>query len=346
MITPLISEQDIQTVVNLIADSDRIVITCHVSPDGDALGSSLGLYHFLVAMGKQVMVVTPDMAPRNLHFLPGMRHVTVYMQSPEKAASLIGEAELIFCLDYNALNRVDKLAPFISNAQAKKVLIDHHLGPDKFCDVIISHPHISSTSELIFRMIYQMGEYDRMPVQSAETIYTGMMTDTGNFTYNSNDPEIYYIIAELVKKGINKDRIYTLACNTQSANKLKLNSYAICHKMEVFPEYKAALICLSQAEMEQYNFQKGDCEGLVNIPLSIRGVEFSAFIREDRSYVKISLRSQGRFAVNKIAETHFNGGGHRNASGGEFYGSLEEAVRLFKEILPIYCSKEKSDKDI
>lgn len=346
MITPIIPEQDIKFVSDLITNHDKIVITCHVSPDGDALGSSLGLYHYLTAMGKQVAVVIPDMAPRNLHFLPGMRYVTVYMQSPEKAVSLIDDAELIFCLDFNALKRIDKLAPSVNNARAKKVLIDHHLGPENFCDLIISYPHISSTSELIFRLIYQMGEYGRMPVQSAETIYAGMMTDTGNFTYNSNDPEIYYIIAELVKKGINKDRIYTLACNTQSADKLKLNSYAICHKMEIFPEYKAAVIYLTQAEMEQYNFQKGDCEGLVNVPLSIRGIEFSAFIREDRNYIKISLRSQGKFAVNTIAENHFNGGGHRNASGGEFYGTLDEAVRLFKEILPIYCSNEKSDKAI
>lgn len=185
-----------------------------------------------------------------------------------------------------------------------------------------------------------MGALDKMSLSSAEAIYTGMMTDTGNFTYNSNDPEIYYIVAELVKMGVNKDRIYTLVCNTQTANKLLLNSYAICHKMELFPEYGAAMVSLTRAEMERYKFQKGDCEGLVNVPLSIKGIRFSAFIREDRNYIKISLRSQGKFPVNTIAENHFNGGGHMNAAGGEFYGTIEEAIARFKEILPIYCAKE------
>ncbi len=345
MITNIIAESDIKAVEELLSQYNKIVITCHVSPDGDAIGSSLGLWHFLVEMGKSATIVVPDIVPRNLVFLPGMRSVVVYTQMPEKAISYIDEAELIFCLDFNALNRIDKLAPSVRKAKAKKVLIDHHLFPEEFCDVTISHPRISSASELVFRFISQLGYGNKMSKASADCIYTGMMTDTGNFTYSSNDPEIYYIIAELVKKGINKDRLYTLVCNTQSENKLRLNSYAICNKMEVFPQYRAALIYLTQAEMEQYNFQKGDCEGLVNVPLSIKDVEFSAFIREERNLIKISLRSQGKFAVNTIAEEQFGGGGHRNAAGGEFYGTLEDAIARFREILPIYCTNKTSDKD-
>lgn len=340
MITNIISERKLDIISDFIAQYGKIAITCHVSPDGDAMGSTLGLCHFLKGLGKQATVVIPDMPPRNLIFLPGMRDVVIYTQTAEKAEAVLKDAELIFALDFNALNRIDKLSVPFQEATAKKVLIDHHLGPENFCDVIVSHPKISSTSELIFRLIYQMGALDKMSLSSAEAIYTGMMTDTGNFTYNSNDPEIYYIVAELVKMGVNKDRIYTLVCNTQTANKLLLNSYAICHKMELFPEYGAAMVSLTRAEMERYKFQKGDCEGLVNVPLSIKGIRFSAFIREDRNYIKISLRSQGKFPVNTIAENHFNGGGHMNAAGGEFYGTIEEAIARFKEILPIYCAKE------
>ncbi len=343
MITPIIDDSKIVALNKLLIEKDNIVITCHVSPDGDAIGSSLGLYHFLRSIGKRVSVVIPDMIPRNLHFLPGVRHTTIYTQSPDKAIATIQQAELIFCLDFNVLSRIDKLATVVAESKAYKVLIDHHLGPEEFCDTIISHPEMSSTCELIFRVLWQMGRYRRMSKASAECIYTGMMTDTGNFTYSSNNPEIYNIIALLVKKGIDKDNIYTLACNTQTANKLMLNSYAICHKMKLFPEYKAALIYLTQEEMSSYHFQKGDCDGLVNVPLSVKGIIFSAFIREDRNYIKISLRSQGDFAVNTIAETHFGGGGHRNAAGGEFYGTLDEAIAKFNEILPIYCSTDKQN---
>ena len=340
MITPIISAEKIEKLREAILLHNNIVITSHVSPDGDAIGSSLGMYHFLRKLNKQVTVVMPDMVPRNLHFLSGMRYVVVYTQQPEKACDIIAKADMIFSLDYNALHRIDKLSSVVAESKAYKVLIDHHLDPEPFCDLTISHPEISSTCELIFRVIWQMGHYRIMGRSSAEAIYTGMMTDTGNFTYNSNQPEIYNIIAQLVKKRIDKDQIYTLACNTQTANKLLLNSYAICNKMELFPEYGAAMIYLTREEMASYNFQKGDCDGLVNVPLSIKGIYFSVFIREDKEYIKISLRSQGDFAVNTIASEHFGGGGHMNAAGGEFYGTLEEAIAKFHEVLPLYCEKK------
>ncbi len=342
MITPIIENNKINELSNALLRCNNIVITCHVAPDGDAIGSSLGWCHFLRKLGRNVTVVVPDMIPRNLHFLPGVRYVLVYTQQPEKAVAAIANADLIFSLDYNALHRVDKLSSYIEQSSAYKVLIDHHLEPEPFCDLIISHPEISSTCELIFRVIWQLGRYRFMSRTSAECIYTGMMTDTGNFTYNSNHPEIYEIIAQLVRKGIDKDYIYNLACNTHTAHKLQLNSYAICNKMELFTEYGAAMIYLTHEEMSRYNFQKGDCDGLVNVPLSIKDIYFSAFIREDKEYVKISLRSQGDFAVNTIAAEHFGGGGHLNAAGGEFYGTLDEAIAKFREILPLYCANQES----
>lgn len=339
MITPIIAQEKIDELSNALLRYNNIVITCHVAPDGDAIGSSLGLYHFLRRYDKQVTVVVPDMVPRNLHFLPGMKYVVVYTQQPDKALSIINQADLIFSLDYNALHRIDKMSGAVSESNAYKILIDHHLEPEPFCNLTISHPEISSTCELVFRCLWQMGRYRAMSRATAEALYTGMMTDTGNFTYNSNQPEIYEIIAKLVQKGIDKDRIYTLACNTLTANKLLLNSYAICNKLELFPEYGAAMIYLNHEEMARYNFQKGDCDGLVNVPLSIKGIYFSVFIREDREYIKISLRSQGDFAVNTIAAEHFGGGGHLNAAGGEFYGTLDEAIAKFREVLPLYCKK-------
>lgn len=182
-----------------------------------------------------------------------------------------------------------------------------------------------------------MGMFEELNQCASEAIYTGMMTDTGNFTYNSNKPEIYFIIAELIKKGINKDRIYNKVYNTNSVDKLKLNGYAISQKMEIFPEYKAAVITLTQEDLKHYDYQKGDSEGLVNVPLSIEGVIFSTFFREDKDFIKVSMRSQGKFPVNKIASDYFNGGGHLNAAGGEFYGTMDEALCRFKEILPVYA---------
>ena len=344
MITPIIDESKIHELTNALLRYNNIVITCHVAPDGDAIGSSLGLYHFLRRMGKVATVVVPDMIPRNLHFLPGVKQTIIYTQQSELAIKAIENADLLFCLDYNALHRIDKLSPYVAHSEAYKILIDHHLYPEPFTHLTISHPEISSTCELIFRVIWQMGRYRMLSRAAAESIYTGMMTDTGNFTYNSNQPEIYEIIAKLVMKGVDKDRIYTLACNTQTANKLLLNSYAICHKMELFPEHGAALIYLTHEEMSRYNFQKGDCDGLVNVPLSIKGIHFSTFIREDKEFVKFSFRSQGDFAVNTIASEHFGGGGHLNAAGGEFYGTLDEAIAKYRELLPIYCNNNK-EKD-
>ena len=318
MINKIIAEEKIQQVRKLLEKKEKIVITCHVSPDGDAIGASLGLYHFLDGLGKEVNVVVPDLLPRNLLFLKGTKEIVVYTRYPEFAEKLMSEAELIFCLDFNAISRIDRLQKSVSLSEAKKVLIDHHC---------------------------RMGMFDRMGLYSAEAIYTGMMTDTGNFTYNSNIPEMYYIIAELVKLGINKDKIYALVYNTNSVDKIKLNGYAVSEKMEVFPEYKAAMISLTREELKRYDYHKGDSEGLVNVPLGIEGIRFSTFFREDKEYIKVSMRSKGFFPVNKVAAEHFNGGGHLNAAGGEFHGTMEEAQALLRSILPLYDKYMVKDKD-
>lgn len=337
MISKIIDAQKITQVENLLAKYDKIIIVTHVSPDGDAIGSSLGLYHYLNEMGKDVNVIVPNAFPDFLAWMKSAGDILVYEKYPEFAQKLISEADLIFCLDFNIPKRTSHLAPFIEGAKAKKVMIDHHPEPSPFCDVIISHPEISSTSELIFRLICRMGDFEVMSRNSAECIYTGMMTDTGGFTYNSNNAQIYYIIAELLKKGINKDQIYSNVYHNYSVDRYRMLGYTLSEKMKIYPEYNAALVTLTKQEQLKYNAKKGDTEGFANLPLNIKGIIFAVFIREDNEMIKISLRSQGAFPCNKFSAQCFNGGGHLNAAGGEFYGTMDEAIAVFEETLPQYA---------
>ncbi len=336
MITKIIAEQEIQKAKKYVEYADKIVIVTHISPDGDAIGSSLGLYHFLLEMDKRVNIIVPNEFPDFLRWMKGSGDILVYDKFPEIAEETIIGAELIFCLDFNIPARMGKLGPLVLAAQGKKVMVDHHLEPADFCNVTMSYPQISSTSELIFRFICRMGFFDFLNKEAAESVYTGMMTDTGAFTYNSNSPEIYSIIGELLKKGIDKDEIYAKVYNTQSLNRLRLTGYILYEKLKVYPQYKTALLVLSQKEASRFNIKKGDTEGLVNIPLGIEDIIFSVFIKEEKEVVKISFRSVGKFPANKFAADNFGGGGHLNAAGGEFYGTLEEAVALFEKVLPEY----------
>ncbi len=336
MITKIIAEHEIQKAKKYIGYTDKIVIVTHVSPDGDAIGSSLGLYHFLLELDKQVNIIVPNDFPAFLKWMKGANDILVYEEFPEIAEETIAGAELIFCLDFNVPKRIDKLGPLVLASGAKKVMIDHHLDPGNFCNVTMSYPQISSTSEMIFRLICRMGYFESLNREGAEAIYTGMMTDTGAFTYNSNSPEIYAIIGELLRKGIDKDAIYAKVYNTQSVERVRLMGYILYEKMKIFPEYHTALLVLKREEANHFRMKKGDTEGLVNIPLSIENVIFSVFIREDNDMVKLSFRSAGNFPANKFAAEHFGGGGHLNAAGGEYYGPLEEAVSIFEEALPAY----------
>ena len=341
MITKIIAEQEIQKAKKYVGYADKIVIVSHISPDGDAIGSSLGLYHFLLEMGKRVNVIVPNDFPAFLRWMPGAGDILLYDKQPELAAETIAEAELIFCLDFNIPKRIGAMGALVEAAAGKKVMIDHHLDPGQFCNVTMSYPQISSTSEMVFRFICRMGYFESLTLSSAECIYVGMMTDTGAFTYNSNSPEIYAIIGELLRKGINKDAIYAKVYNTQSLSRIRLVGYCMSEKLKIYPEYHTALIVLSKAESRKFDLRKGDTEGLVNIPLGVEGIVFSVFIREDDDLIKISLRSTGTFPANKFAAENFNGGGHLNASGGEYYGRLEDAVAIFEQALPKYFDSEK-----
>ena len=339
MITKIIAEELIQKAKKYVEKGDKFVIVTHVSPDGDALGASLGLYHFLNAYGKdQVTVIVPTDFPPFYRWMPGAKDVVVYDKYQEFADQLLHDADVIFCLDFNELKRVEKVADALLAAEGRKVMIDHHLNPADFCRVTMSYPQMSSTSEMVFRFICRMGMFDLLPRESAVCIYTGMMTDTGSFTYNSNKPEIYTIIGELIKKGIDKDEIYRKVYNTYSEGRLRLMGYVLYDKMQVFPQFNSALVWLTKEEQSKFQYVKGDTEGFVNIPLSIKNIIFSVFLREDteKNMIKVSLRSVGAFPCNKVAAEFFNGGGHLNASGGEFYGTMDEAIDLFKQALVKY----------
>lgn len=321
---------------DLIQESEQIAITCHVSPDGDALGSSLGLMWVLKNMGKPVCVVTPDAPPRVLNFLPGIKDIIVATKQPELAKQRLSECDLLFCMDFGEAKRVDRLEPVLLASTASKIVIDHHLAPLIEAKMVFSYPEVSSTSALLYIILSTLRLTHLLKKRGAECIYTGMMTDTGNFSYNSNDPDLYLIIADLLRKGIDKDAIYSKVMNSNTESRLRICGYGQ-YKMQLLHDHKAALITLNADELQEFAYQKGDTEGLVNVPLSLDAITYSVFMRQDEpDLVKVSCRSKGKFPVNILCEQHFNGGGHLNAAGGQYNGSLSQAISKFIEVIPQY----------
>lgn len=337
MISKIISEEKVIKAKHLIYDAEKIAIITHASPDGDAIGSALAFYHFFFSIDKETTVIFPDPYPSYLAWLNGADKSLIYSEQKTEVEKVLSEAELIICVDFNEPKRIGEMQDLLVNSKAKKLLLDHHPNPsENVWDVNISYPEIGSTSEMVFRLICRIGHASEINKFCAEAIYTGMMTDTGKFTFNSNSSEIYYIIGELIRKGIDKDGIYNKVYNTYSADRMRLMGYLLANKMQIYKEYKTAVISLSIDEQKKYNFQIGDSEGFVNLPLSIEGIIFTIFLREEQKRVKVSLRSQGSFPVNEVCEKYFNGGGHLNAAGGESYISLKETEKLVANILPEY----------
>ena len=335
MIKNIFRADDLERLKTIVSEGNFFVLTCHTGPDGDALGSTLGLANYLNTLGKEALVIVPDAYPDFLAWMPGAQEILRFDKHREKAELMIAMADVIFAMDYNALSRVDDMGALIAKSKAKKVLVDHHLSPENFCDLSFSYPQLSSTCEVVFRLIVAMGGYDQLGKAACECIYAGMMTDTGCFSYGPCTQEVYLIISMLMQKEINKDRIYNKVFNNYSEGRLRLMGYVLYEKLRVFPDHHAALITLSREEMARFDFNKGDSEGLVNIPLQMKGIYFSAFLREDteKDLIRVSLRSQGTFACNKFAAQYFNGGGHLNASGGQYNGTLEEAIEIFEKAL-------------
>ena len=333
MVSSIIDENIINQLRELINRVNSIAITCHKSPDGDALGASLALCHVLRRMGKDASVVTPDMVPKSLEFVPGVRDIAVFTKHEMRVRHILNDAQLIFCLDFNSLKRIDLVGEIIEPLNTPRVLIDHHLDPDNIFDIAISFPEASSTCELVFRVLMQMGELRLMDRMAASCLYVGLMTDTGGFAYSCDSPEFYEILASVMRRRIDRLGLYNKAMNTFSADSVRLQGYALSEKMQLFPEQGAALIVLDKDELERFNYSRGDTETLVNKPLAIPEIYWSVFMREDADKIKISCRSQGDFSVSDICSRYFNGGGHFNAAGGDFVGTLDDAVAVFYQVL-------------
>ena len=332
----LLSEGEIALLRDTINASDNIILCCHRSPDGDAIGSMLGWAEDLKAVGKLPTCIIPDAYPDFLQWLPGTERMMRYDKHAAFMDELIDKADLIFCLDFNSASRTDGMAEKLSASKAKKILIDHHLNPDLETVLSVSRPEASSTCELVFRLVWQLGEFDKLDRKFAIPVYCGMMTDTGGFTYNSTNPEIFYIISLLLTKKINKDKIYRNVYNNYSESRVRLMGHVLKDKLVVLKPYNATYFSLTREDLKRFNYIKGDAEGLVNIPLQIKGTKLSISLREDTekdNRIWVSLRSVDDFPCNKMAEIYFNGGGHLNAAGGRLECQMEEAEEITRKAI-------------
>lgn len=323
----------------LVDSAQHIVIIGHHGPDGDAMGSSLGLCHLFRSLGKtDVQVVMPSLFPDFLKWLPGASDVLLYEYRRAATKTVLAKCDLLMCLDFNSLGRLEELAGPVEYCQAPRILIDHHLDPEPIAELVISDPPASSTSEIVFDLIWQLGYFPALTRDAAACIYCGMMTDTGGFTYNSSRPEIYFIISQLLTKGIDKDKIYRAVYNNYSESRMRLLGYILNEKMEYFPQRHASIFTLTKEEMTRFSFKKGDAEGIVNMPLQIQGTRLSISLREDteKPLIRVSLRSVDDFPCNKMAEQFFNGGGHLNASGGSLKMTIEQARQQALKALEAY----------
>lgn len=330
------SQEKILNLKSQLLAAKNIVVTAHKSPDGDSIGSSLALYHYLSKKGYNIHVCHPDPAPYFLNWLEGIQEIKSLELNHEEVKSEILQADLIFCLDYNALNRTgSEMEGIIKSSKAKRIMIDHHLYPSDEFDVTFSEVASCSTAQLIFDFIVAIGDKDLIDTTIGEAIYCGIMTDSGSFRFPSTTPHTHEVIAELLKIGVSNAKVHESVFDTNTLDRLKLRGYAINDKLEVIEVHKTALMSLTKDELERFNYQKGDTEGLVNVGLSILGVEKSIFLSEGEGYIKMSFRSKGvDNPINEMAAKYFHGGGHANASGGKFEGTMEEAIAEIKKVLP------------
>lgn len=319
-------------------EAEHVVITGHKSPDGDSIGSCLGLYRFLKSLGLNATICHPDPCPNFLEWAKRDDKIIDFESEEQSVRSSLAEADLIFCLDYNGAGRLgDEMGQELLKSGAKKIMIDHHLNPEDIFDIAVSQPEVGSTSQLIYELISASGNESKATAEMVEPLYLGIMTDTGSFRFDSVDARTHEIVSKILATGLNHTKIHENTFDGNRMDKLRLRGYAVAEKLEVLPEFKTAIISLTAAEMERFNYIKGDTEGLVNIALSVEGVEVAAFFAEKDGKIKISFRSKGP-AVNEIAADHFDGGGHKYAAGGVSFESITETINRFKQILPDYVA--------
>ena len=320
---------------DLIRTKQNISIITHVNPDGDAIGSSLAFTLMLKKLGRQVHTITPNDYPEFLKWIPGNNNIQVHEKESFEVEKKIVDSELIICLDFNSVNRMDALANSYFSSKAVKVLIDHHPMPEQFTDIIITDTQVSSTAELLYEVIREIYP-ETIDKDIATALFTGILTDTGSFNYNASNPNTYNVVGDLLQYNVNRAEISDNVYDNYSADRMRLMGHCLKNRLYVYHEYHAAFIYLTLKDMEHYNYKIGDSEGFVNLPLSIKGIIFTVLFTEREDHIKMSLRSKGRFDVNQFARKNFNGGGHLNAAGGYCNKNLQDTIDTFVLLLDSY----------
>jgi phosphoesterase RecJ-like protein len=329
--------QNIEVFKDHLSTPRKMVVLTHFNPDADALGSSLGLSRYLTKKGHSVVVITPSDYPDFISWMPVPGEVVVFKKDrSEKYAHLISEADTVFCLDFSSLNRINELGDMVQKSKAVKVLIDHHLEPQKFADFEQWDATAASTAELVYQLIVSLGDRELIDPSMADFLYAGIMTDTGSFRHSNTNYKVFQIASELVEIGANPYKVSKLIYDTNTIERLRLMGYVLSEKLQVVPEFRTAYIVLSADELKRFSSQTGDTEGLVNFGLSIKNIKLSVMISDRRENIKLSMRSLGSFSVNEMARAHFEGGGHRNAAGGQTTLTLDQTVAKFLDLLPQY----------
>ncbi len=329
-------KEQLKKVKELLLEPKKIVITSHRNPDGDAMGSSLGLQLFLDQFGHDTTVVLPSDYPEFVAWMKGSEHILIHDNEPEASNVKLNDADIIFVLDYNGLDRVDKMGEVIGGlVETTKIMIDHHLHPDDFCDFTFSDTTASSTCEMVYDFIVGMNEQSKVTIPLGECLYSGILTDTGSFKYSTSS-KLFRVVAGLKDMGVDDTKLQNLLFNSLPEKNLRLLGYCLNNCMEILPEYKTGIISLTKEDYEHFDIQRGDTEGIVNYLLMMKEIKLAAFITEQPTIVKISLRSKGDFSVQEIAKKHFRGGGHKNASGGASFKGLRSTINKFKKVLPEY----------
>lgn len=330
----------------LFESSENILLISHINPDGDTIGSQLALYKYLTSKRKNVSMISPNYLQEFLKWMDGTSLINIYIKNRKECRKLINLADLIIMLDFNQSNRLGEAERYVKESKARKVIIDHHMGFYDDADILISDPSKCSTAEIVHELITLINGKPFPDKYYAEDIYVGIVTDTGNFEYGSYSGETLRLVADLLDSGIEKEKILNAIYNNFSADRMRLLGFALDKRLVVLPEFRTAYIFLSKQDLKDYNHVNGDTEGFVNIPLSIKGIIFSVLFIEKENFVKLSFRSQGNFAVNEFASKYFSGGGHVNASGGEYKDTLENTILYFNRILKENDALLKNEKSI
>jgi len=331
----MLSFSEFRDIVN--TPSRKMVITTHHKPDADGLGSALGLREYLCKKGHDCKVISPTDYPDFLTWMKGNDSVVIYENGgEERSRAIVDEAEIVFCLDFNSLKRIDGLGEYLEKSSVLKVLIDHHLEPEKFADFEFCSTEAAATAELIYELIVKLGDRDLIDKDISESLYAGIMTDTGQFKHNNTSQNVHFVTASLMELGADTAKVGSLIYDTNSFDRLKFLGFVLGQRLTFLPEYHTAYFAISAEDLEKFNSKTGDTEGLVNYALSLEDAVIGALIMERDGGIRISLRSKGDFSVNEFARKHFNGGGHMNAAGGDSDVGLEETVKRFEEILKSY----------